>query len=1290
MVSAPPMLTAQEMRSEIIKNKIRSEGLTQRMIQVEADIVDLSGSISPVEHVHDAADITTGTKTSAFISDFSTAVDTILESEKGAANGIASLDGTGKVPSAQLPVYVDDVLEYANTAAFPGTGTDGIIYVALDTGFSYRWSGTVYTRINTGDVASVFGRTGAITATSGDYTTAQVTESTNKKYVTDAQLAIINATSGTNTGDQTDITGNAGTVTTINGRIAAGTNVSLSGTGTAASPYTISATGGSSTNSFNTISVSGQSDVVADSSTDTLTLVAGTGISLTTNATTDSITITNTSSSSGGTTLDGYYISTCSSASTPEANMTAFIADCNAAKAAGLTLLMPNEKVLIGQTSQAVINIGEGECLHIAGYGPNSKLALANRYVGSSGEAALVFSTDPAHSGNATDYTISSITNAKYTSTDAVIGYTTKITLSSTPTGIKPGTMISVFATKRITYRYDAADFDNNEFNWTREMAQVTHVDGANLYLSTPLFYPATDYNSAVYKKIRVYPNCGLKFSNITITTSTDPRNQNCGDTDADNTAYTGVITATTPSIATGSKTFSVSTGKSWVAGETLVVVSNSNRSYFKGTVTSYNSSTGSLVLSVTTVNPTSGGTTFSSGYVERVVSRNSFIARVVGIPNVEIDDSVIIDGAWGGTFNFNSTIGAIYKPRHYNLINILPGNSNVLGYAPAWDGANLNPEASNDVKYGGRHNNTTVWLEEGTLSLTPTSLSTSTTLSYTTTGNTPASGDYIYVDFSPITGMSSATGVYLITAKSGSSITINLNSTSLSNTGGTAIATLFQTDVLYRYGHTYGGKFLGGASINTTGAMLDPHENAVNCVWGDVTINNGVGRTWANTAKRPCNSRGLNDTFVNVISTNHETFSSLDAFARQFGYPNTTTFRNCISLGVANFDSNDSTQTSTSPYITGPALFQMVGDTTVTDTRKLIVENFQMSGGTKRLLHFGSSSEGDGSASHIEFIGLKFDGDLNLHNSGTTPAASSVPFISARDANILIKDSVFDFKGVTRTTVIKFLEFFSIAAASAKVTIENCQFLNIPVASSVTLGFFEINYANSELKLINNTFHFVSTGGTSGRFIEVGATGAKISLIGNTFLGLANVNRVIYVADTATASVIEQGNSYDNTRRFLTTGTGALYLQSDYDPVYGTTSTTAVTTEETLQTRIFPVDTFTKLNRRVKFTIWGTTANNANTKTLRVKFGSTTIFSRTMTTSAANNWSIEGYVFETGTNAQTYVITSAWDGSTQVTPSRGTSTQTTSSTITFSVTGQNGTANAGDISCNGMILEVV
>ena len=49
--------------------------------------------------------------------------------------------------------------------------------------------------------------------------------------------------------------------------------------------------GGSASNSFQTIAVAGQSSVVADSSTDTLTLIAGSNITLSTNAGTDSITI---------------------------------------------------------------------------------------------------------------------------------------------------------------------------------------------------------------------------------------------------------------------------------------------------------------------------------------------------------------------------------------------------------------------------------------------------------------------------------------------------------------------------------------------------------------------------------------------------------------------------------------------------------------------------------------------------------------------------------------------------------------------------------------------------------------------------------------------------------------------------------------------------------------------------------------------------------------------------------------------------------------------------------------
>ena len=54
----------------------------------------------------------------------------------------------GLVPSSQLPGFVDDVIEGANLAAFPATGESGTIYVALDTGKTYRWGGSAYAEIS--------------------------------------------------------------------------------------------------------------------------------------------------------------------------------------------------------------------------------------------------------------------------------------------------------------------------------------------------------------------------------------------------------------------------------------------------------------------------------------------------------------------------------------------------------------------------------------------------------------------------------------------------------------------------------------------------------------------------------------------------------------------------------------------------------------------------------------------------------------------------------------------------------------------------------------------------------------------------------------------------------------------------------------------------------------------------------------------------------------------------------------------------------------------------------------
>jgi hypothetical protein len=89
----------------------------------------------------------------------------------GAANGVAPLGADSKIASAYLPSYVDDVLEFANLAAFPATGETGKIYIAIDTNREYRWSGSVYT---------------AIVASPG--TTDNVPEGTTNLYLTAARV----------------------------------------------------------------------------------------------------------------------------------------------------------------------------------------------------------------------------------------------------------------------------------------------------------------------------------------------------------------------------------------------------------------------------------------------------------------------------------------------------------------------------------------------------------------------------------------------------------------------------------------------------------------------------------------------------------------------------------------------------------------------------------------------------------------------------------------------------------------------------------------------------------------------------------------------------------------------------------------------------------------------------------------------------------------------------------------------------------------------------------------------
>ena len=121
---------------------------------------------------------------------------------KGAANGVAELDAMGRVPSGQLPSYVDDVIEVANFAALPGTGEAGKIYITLDGNKTWRWSGSGYAEIS---ASLALGETSS-TAYRGDRGTTAYTHSQatgNPHGTTAAQVGAAEATHVHSTDDIT-------------------------------------------------------------------------------------------------------------------------------------------------------------------------------------------------------------------------------------------------------------------------------------------------------------------------------------------------------------------------------------------------------------------------------------------------------------------------------------------------------------------------------------------------------------------------------------------------------------------------------------------------------------------------------------------------------------------------------------------------------------------------------------------------------------------------------------------------------------------------------------------------------------------------------------------------------------------------------------------------------------------------------------------------------------------------------------------------------------------------------
>lgn len=242
---------------------------------------------------------------------------------------------------------------------------------------------------------------------------------------------------------------------------------------------------------------------------------------------------------------------------------------------------------------------------------------------------------------------------------------------------------------------------------------------------------------------------------------------------------------------------------------------------------------------------------------------------------------------------------------------------------------------------------------------------------------------------------------------------------------------------------------------------------------------------------------------------------------------------------------------------------------------------------------------------------------------------------------------------------------------------------IGVPFNSSVASGnnAFLVSNAGARIKL--------SSGGTTDYLYSDGAT--LITSAGDfTAVGkLRGANGYFLVNDVTGFSSVAVG----------TTSGAAANIGGVVSANSTGVGNVGASGPDDLQTYQLPANSLTGASRGIRIKAWGTTANNANAKSVRLSFGSADLITKQLTASIAGFWELEATILRTGVSAQDFFAKAVNYGGTTVSSTDGetvamlanvgTATQTETAAIDIKVKSTVSTAD-NDIVSQGLIVEYI